>query len=89
MMTSTETAMANRHYLHGDYLELPDRSPGSTVYCGLCDGYCGPEHLYNDHEIEESIRRLNAGRKALTRARQTIRRPEGAANYFDGTPDPC
>ena len=81
--------MADRVYLHGDYLELSDRSLGSTVYCGLCDGNCAPEHLYNDHEIEHSIQRLNAGKRALGRTKQTIRRPEGAANYFEGAPDPC
>jgi hypothetical protein len=81
--------VADRHYLHGDYLEPSDRGPGSTVYCGLCDGYCAPEHLYNDHEIDQSMQRLNAGKRALGRARQSVRRPEGAPNYFDGSPDPC
>ena len=81
-------AMVNRLYLHGDYLEPADRSANSTVYCGLCDGYCAPEHLYNDHEIDQSFQRLNASKRALVRTRQNIRRPEGAANYFEGAADP-
>ena len=80
--------LVDRHYLHGDYLEPSDRSPGNTVYCGLCDGFCLPDHLYDDHELEQSLQRLNASKRALARTRQALRRPEGAANYFDGTPDP-
>jgi len=80
--------MADRHYLHGDYLESSDRNFGSTVYCGFCDGFCLPEHLYTEHEITESFQRLNAGKKALSRNKQRVGRPEGAANYFEGTPDP-
>lgn len=80
--------MANRLYLHGDYLEPPDRSLGDTVYCGICDGFCAPEHLYNDHDIEQSFQRLNAAKRALVRNRQIGRRPEGAPNYFEGTADP-
>ena len=81
--------MTNRHYLHGDYLEPSDRNPGSTVYCAFCDGYCLPEHLYNEHEIDQSLVRLNASKKAFGRMRQSLRRPEDAANYFEGAPDPC
>jgi hypothetical protein len=80
--------MADRQYLHGDYLEPADRGLGSTVYCALCDGYCLPEHLYNDHEIEQSFQRLNASKRALGRTRQTFQRPEGAPNYFEGASDP-
>jgi hypothetical protein len=80
--------MGNRHYLHGDYLEPADRNHGSTVYCGFCDGYCLPEHLYNEHELDQSFQRLTASKKALERTRQSVRRPEGAPNFFDGTPDP-
>ena len=78
----------NRHYLHGDYLELADRRPDSVVYCAFCDGYCLPEHLYNEHEIDQSLVRLNASKKSMYRARQSVARPVNAPNYFDGTPDP-
>lgn len=77
-----------RHYLHGDYLEPADRRPGSVVYCAFCDGYCLPEHLYNEHEMAQSFVRLNASKKVLYRARQSVERPVNAPNYFDGTPDP-
>jgi hypothetical protein len=77
-----------RHYLQGDYLEPADRNHGSSVYCGFCDGFCQPEHLYTEHQIDQSFVRLNAGKKALSRNRQREGRPENAPNYFDGTPDP-
>jgi hypothetical protein len=80
--------MSIRHYLHGDYLEPADRNPTSIVYCAFCDGYCLPQHLYDEHEIDQNMLRLNASRKAFYRNRQRVERPEGAANYFDGTPDP-
>jgi hypothetical protein len=83
-------SMADRLYLHGDYLESSDRNPTSTVYCGFCDGYCLPEHLYNEHEIDQSVVRLNAGKKAFYRneTKQRARRLAGSANYFEGTADP-
>jgi len=80
--------MADRHYLHGDFLEEVDRNAGSTVYCGFCDGYCLPRHLHEEHPLEQSLLRLNAGKRALHRRRQGVDRPENAANYFDGSPDP-
>jgi hypothetical protein len=82
--------MADRVYLHGDYLESSDRNAGSTVYCGFCDGFCLPEHLYNEHEIDQSVLRLNANKKAFYRkvSSQKARRSAGAPNYFDGTADP-
>ena len=76
--------IADQVYLHGDYLEPSDRSLGSTVYCGLCDGYCAPEHLYDDHEIEHSMQRLNAGKRALGRTRQTCPRPEECRELLRG-----
>ena len=79
---------APRHYLHGDYLEPADRNPGSSVYCAFCDGFCLPEHLYNEHEIDQSFVRLNAGKKAFYRTRQRAARPENAPNYFEGATDP-
>jgi hypothetical protein len=75
--------MAERHYLHGDFLEAADCNAGSTVYCGFCDGYCLPQHLYEEHPIEDSFARLNASKKAFYRARQRVERPENAPNYFD------
>jgi hypothetical protein len=80
--------MSARHYLHGDYLEPADRNETSVVYCGFCDGYCLPKHLYEEHEIDQSFLRLNASKKAFYRTNRRVDRPEGAANYFDGTPDP-
>jgi hypothetical protein len=77
-----------RHYLHGDYLEAADRRPGSTVYCAFCDGYCLPEHLYDEHELDQSLIRLSASKRVLYRSRQEVQRPVDAANYFDGTADP-
>jgi hypothetical protein len=79
---------APRHYLHGDYLEAADRRPGSVVYCGFCDGFCLPEHLYDEHEPDENVVRLNASRKVFYRTRQSVERPVDAPNYFDGTADP-
>jgi hypothetical protein len=79
---------APRHYLHGDYLEPADRTAGSSVYCGFCDGFCLPVHLYDDHALDQSLVRLNATRRVLYRSRQTVGRPVDAPNYFDGTPDP-
>jgi hypothetical protein len=79
--------MTNRHYLHGDYLEAADRNATSVVYCAFCDGFCLPEHLYGEHEIDQSFVRLNASKKAFYRSQHSFKRPEGAANYFDGTPD--
>ncbi|HTB57388.1 MAG TPA: hypothetical protein VLC06_05915 [Polyangia bacterium] len=79
---------ATRHYLHGDYLEAGDRRPGSVVYCAFCDGFCTPEHLYDEHELDQNIARLNASKRLLDRARQKIERPINAPNYLDGTPDP-
>lgn len=66
---------ATRHYLHGDYLEASDRRPGSVVYCAFCDGFCLPEHLYDEHELEQNIARLNASKKSLDRARQESNAP--------------
>src|SRR5690348_5741584 len=43
---TTGSMNALRHYLHGDYLEAADRGPGSVVYCGICDGFCLPAHIY-------------------------------------------
>jgi hypothetical protein len=79
---------ASRFYLHGDYLEPADRRPDSVVYCGFCDGFCLPEHIYDEHEIDQIIARLNAGRRALVRARRAADRPGNAPNYLDGTADP-
>jgi hypothetical protein len=80
---------ATRHYLHGDYLEPVDRRPGSVVYCAFCDGYCLPEHLYDEHELDQNFARLNASKRMLDRTRQRVVRPVDAPNYFDGTPDPA
>lgn len=77
-----------RHYLHGDFLEPADRCAGSTVYCGFCDGYCVPQHLYEEHPLEQSFVRLNAGKRAFYRSKQRVVRPEDAANYFEGGTDP-
>jgi hypothetical protein len=77
-----------RHYLHGDYLEPSDRGPGSSVYCAFCDGYCLPEHFADEHKTAESVVRLNAGKKMLSRSRQGENRPPDAANFFDGASDP-
>jgi hypothetical protein len=79
---------ATRHYLHGDYLEPVDRRPDSVVYCGFCDGFCLPAHLYDEHEIDQSFVRLNAGKRAFYRTRQAVERPVNAPNYFEGSPDP-
>jgi hypothetical protein len=79
---------ATRHYLHGDYLEESDRRPDSVVYCAFCDGFCLPDHLYDEHELDQSLARLNASKKMLERTRQLIKRPIDAPNYFDGTRDP-
>ena len=80
--------MADRHYLHGDFLEAADRNHGSTVYCGFCDGYCLPQHLYEEHPLEQSFQRLKASKKAFYRTKQRVVRPEDAANYFDSAQDP-
>jgi hypothetical protein len=80
--------MLNRHYLHGDYLEPADRNPSSVVYCGFCDGYCLPAHLYDEHEIDQSFLRLRISKKAFYRATRGGERPEGAPNYFEGAPEP-
>ena len=80
--------MTDRHYLHGDYLEPRDRNATSVVYCGFCDGYCLPQHLYDEHDIAESVRRLNATKKVFYRANRSAGRPETAPNYFDGASDP-
>jgi hypothetical protein len=77
-----------RHYLHGDYLEPTDRRPGSVVYCAFCDGFCLPEHLYDEHELDQSFARLKASKRMLDRTRQKVERSVNAPNYFDGTPDP-
>jgi hypothetical protein len=77
--------MTNRHYLHGDYLEPADRNDTSSVYCGFCDGYCLPQHLYDEHEIDQSVVRLNATKKAFYRNKHRSQRPEGAPNYFEGS----
>jgi hypothetical protein len=79
---------ATRHYLHGDYLEETDRRPDSVVYCAFCDGFCLPAHLYDEHELDQSLVRLNASKKMLERTRQRIKRPADAPNFFDGTADP-
>jgi hypothetical protein len=80
---------AARHYLHGDYLEAADRGPGSVVYCAFCDGFCLPEHLYDEHELDQNLIRLSASKRVLYRSRQKVERPVDAPNYFDGTPDPA
>jgi hypothetical protein len=77
-----------RDYLHGDYLEEADRMPGSTVYCAFCDGFCLPAHLEEEHEMDKSFVRLEAGRKALYRTRQGSSRPVAAPNYFEGALEP-
>jgi hypothetical protein len=80
---------ASRSYLHGDYLEPADRRPDSVVYCGFCDGFCLPQHIYDEHEMDQNFARLNAGRRALVRTRRAVDRPGGnAPNYLDGTADP-
>jgi hypothetical protein len=77
-----------RHYLHGDYLEAPDRRPDSVVYCAFCDGFCLPAHLREEHELDANLVRFNASKKVFYRTQQRAERPIDAANYFDGTPDP-
>ena len=77
-----------RHYLHGDYLEPTDRRPDSVVYCAFFDVNFLPVHLYEEHDLDASLVRLNASRKAFYRSQQRVPRPVDAANYFDGTPDP-
>jgi len=79
---------APRHYLHGDYLEVSDRGPGSVVYCAFCDGFCLPEHFSDEHGGAENIVRLSASKKVLYRARQSVERPTDAPNFFEGSPDP-
>jgi hypothetical protein len=80
--------MAERHYLHGDFLEAVDRNNGSTVYCAFCDGYCMPQHLYEEHPLDESFTRLNASKKAFYRTQQRVVRPTDAPNYFENAQDP-
>jgi hypothetical protein len=80
--------MQERHYLHGDYLEERDRNAGSSVYCGFCEGYCLPQHLYDEHDLDESLRRLTMARKVFYRAKRDVARPESAPNFFDGTSAP-
>ena len=80
---------APRHYLHGDYLEAADRSPGSVVYCGFCDGFCLPEHIYDEHDFDQNLVRLNAAKRAFYKTRQKGERPVDAPNYLDGSPDPA
>ena len=77
-----------RHYPHGDYLEPTDRRSDSVVYCAFCDGYCLPAHLYEEHELDASLVRLNASKKAFYRSQQRVPRPIDAANYFEGKADP-
>jgi hypothetical protein len=79
---------APRHYLHGDYLEPADRRPGSIVYCAFCDGFCLPAHLYDEHDLDQNLVRLNASRKVFYRTRQRVERPVDAPNYLDGAADP-
>ena len=79
---------ALRHYLHGDYLEAADRSPGNVVYCGFCDGFCLPAHIHDEHDFAHNLVRLNATKKMFYRTRQEAQRPVDAPNYLDGTPDP-
>ncbi|MES1171766.1 MAG: hypothetical protein ABUL77_00890 [Bacteroidota bacterium] len=79
--------MADRHYLHGDYLEATDRNATSSVYCGICDGYCLPQHLYDEHDIDLSVQRLKATKKVFYRVKRDGGRPENAPNYFDGSAD--
>ena len=81
--------MPERHYLHGDYLEPQDCNPTSSVYCGFCDGFCLPQHLYDEHDLDESLRRLNQSKKLFYRGAKGVVRPEGAPNYFEGTLDPA
>jgi hypothetical protein len=80
---------ASRHYLHGDYLEPADRRPGSVVYCAFCDGFCLPEHLYDEHDLDQNLIRLSASRKVFYRTRQGVVRPVDAPNYLDGSADPA
>lgn len=80
--------MLERRYLHGDYLDPEHRNPTSTVYCGFCDGYCLPEHLYDEHDLAQSMVRLNASKKAFYRTNGRGR-PQDAPNYFEGTPEPA
>ena len=80
--------MRERHYLHGDYLEPEHRNPTSSVYCGFCDGFCLPQHLYDEHDLNESLRRLENSKKVFYRGRKGVARPESAPNYFDGALDP-
>ena len=79
---------APRHYLHGDYLEAGDRRPGSVVYCAFCDGFCLPEHLYDEHELDQNLARLNASKRSLALLDQSLFAARDAPNYLDGTPDP-
>jgi hypothetical protein len=44
--------------------------------------------LYEEHDLDASLVRLSASRKAFYRSQQRVPRPVDAANYFDGTPDP-
>ena len=87
-LSSNVTAAAPRHYLHGDYPEPADRNPGSTVYCAFCDGFCLPAHLYDEHDLDENLVRLNASRKVFYRTKQRAERPVDAPNYLDGAADP-
>ena len=80
---------APRHYLHGDYLEPADRRPGSVVYCAFCDGFCLPEHFYDEHDLDQNLIRLSASRKVFYRTRQLVVRPVDAPNYLDGSADPA
>jgi hypothetical protein len=80
--------MLIRHYLHGDYLEPADRNPTSVVYCGFCDGYCLPDHLYDEHEIEQSFLRLKTSKKVFYSASRRSKRPQEAPNYFEGAREP-
>ena len=88
MIEGQPSMTAPRHYLHGDYLEAADWSPGSSVYCAFCDGFCLPAHLHDEHELDQNLVRLNAGKRLLDRTRQRLERPVDAPNYLDGAPDP-
>jgi hypothetical protein len=47
-----------------------------------------PQHLYEEHPLDQSYVRLNASKKAFYRGQQRVVRPENAANYFNSDPDP-
>ena len=62
--------------------------PEASSTADFCDGFCLPEHIYEEHELDQNLARLNASKRSLDRSRQKIERPVHAPNYLDGTPDP-